>query len=145
MPLQIEFGFATRSRRYARKAHILSHAGPALSGLIGDATNILFGSISSLPVDCRPSTYGAKVRPRVGGFACKVYHHSKSAPAASRRKVKVISVRFQLSLRENVFGRPTRRRNYTSTGQLFGTEYVATAKTLILDSRRECRDKAFAR
>ena len=129
----------------ARPIRILSHAGPALSGMIGDATNILFGSISSLPVDCRSSTYGAKVRPRVGGLVCKVYHHSKSAPAASQCNVKVICVCFQLSLRENVFGRPTRRRNYISTGQLFGIEYVATATTLILDSRRECRDKALAR
>ena len=129
----------------ARPIRILSHAGPALSGMIGDATNILFGSISSLPVDCRSSTYGAKVRPRVGCLVCKVYRHSKSAPAASQCNLKVICVCFQLSLRENAFGRPTRRRNYISTGQLFGIEYVATAKTLILDSRRECRDKAFAR
>ena len=48
-------------------------------------------------------------------------------------------------IERNIFGRPTRRRNYISTGQLFGIEYVATATTLILDSRRECRDKAFAR
>jgi hypothetical protein len=47
--------------------------------------------------------------------------------------------------RKSVFGRPTKRRNHISTGQLFGIEYVATAKTLILDSRREGRDKAFAR
>ena len=88
----MEFGFAIRSRHYERQAHTLSHAGLALSGIIGDATNILFGAISSLPVDCCSSTYGARVKPRVDDFVSKVDHHSKSALAASQCEVKVISL-----------------------------------------------------
>ena len=93
----MEFRFAIRSRHYERQAHTISHAGPALSGIIGDATIIFFGSISSLPVDCRSSTYGAKLRPRVDGFVSDVDHNSKSAPAASQCKLKVICVSFQFS------------------------------------------------
>ena len=56
---------------------------------------LFFDPISSLPVDCRSSTYEAKLRPRVNGFVSEVDHNSKSAPAASQCKLKVICVSFQ--------------------------------------------------
>ena len=71
----MKFRFAIRSRYYERQAHAISHAGPALSGIIDDATLIFFGSISSLPVDYRFCTYGAKLRPRVSGFLSEVDHN----------------------------------------------------------------------
>ena len=86
-----------RSRHYERQAHTISHAGPALSEIIGDATVICFGSIYSLPLDCRSSTYEAKLRPRVSGFVSEVDHNFKSSLAESQCKLKKISVSFQFS------------------------------------------------
>ena len=100
MLLQMKFKFAIRSRHYERQAHTLSHAGPALSGIIGDATIIFFASMSSLPVDCRFGTYRAKLRSRVDGFVSEFDHNSKSAPAASNCKLKTVCVNFKFPLKE---------------------------------------------
>ena len=56
--------------------------------------------MSSLPVDCRFSTYRAKLRSRVDGFVSEFDHHSKSAPAASHCKLKTVC-KLQVSIERN--------------------------------------------
>ena len=101
--------------------------------------------MSSLPVDCRFSTYRAKLRSRVDGFVSEFDHNSKSAPAASNCKLKAVCVNFKFPLKEKkVLVDQTTRLCFDRTAVWYWVR-SKSRDILIIDSRRECRDRAFAR